>query len=325
MSRLRVWMLAGMLVLGLWTVGVVRAEEIVDRIVAVVNDEIITYLELQRQLKPYEEKTKSMGYAEDEERQMLYKVRNDIIQNLIDQKLADQEIKKNKITVSEAEIDASIERIKAPRAWSDEDLRNALKTEGMTIQELRQSMKDQALRNRLVGQEVRSKIVITNEEVQAYYDSHADEYGGELHYHLRIIIIMISQENEDSRAAAKTKIEMILQKLKDGESFETLAQEYSESSLAKKGGDLGKIRYDDISPQIKEALEGLVPGDHTAILDTEQGYQIFYVEEVVVEGGKSYEAASPEIEEQLYNAAVDKKYAEWLEDLKRQAHIKIIR
>jgi peptidyl-prolyl cis-trans isomerase SurA len=325
MSRLRVWMLAGMLVLGLWTVGVVRAEEIVDRIVAVVNDEIITYLELQRQLKPYEEKTKSMGYAEDEERQMLYKVRNDIIQNLIDEKLADQEIKKNKITVSEAEIDASIERLKASRAWSDEDLRNALKTEGMTIQELRQSMKDQALRNRLVGQEVRSKIVITNEEVLAYYDSHADEYGGELHYHLRIIIIMISLENEDGRAAAKTKIEMVLQKLKDGESFETLAQEYSESSLAKKGGDLGKIRYDDISPQIKDALEGLVPGDHTAILDTEQGYQIFYVEEVVVEGGKSYEAASPEIEEQLYNAAVDKKYAEWLEDLKRQAHIKIIR
>jgi len=325
MSRLRVWMLAGLLVLGLWTVGVVRAEEIVDRIVAVVNDEIITYLELQRELKPYEEKTKSMGYTEDEERQMLYKARNDIIQNLIDQKLADQEIKKNKITVSEAEIDASIERIKAPRAWSDEDLRNALKTEGMTIQELRQSMKDQALRNRLVGQEVRSKIVITNEEVQAYYDSHADEYGGELYYHLRIIIIMISLENEDGRAAAKTKIEMIMQKLKDGESFETLAQEYSESSLAKKGGDLGKIRYDDFSPQIKEALEGLVPGDHTAILETEQGYQVFYVEEVVVEGGKSYEAASPEIEEKLYNAAVDKKYAEWLEDLKRQAHIKIIR
>ena len=325
LSCLRVWWLAGMVVLGLWTVGVVRAEEIVDRIVAVVNDEIITYLELQQQLKPYEEKIQTMGYAEDEERQMLYKVKNDIIQKLIDEKLADQEIKKNKITVSEAEIDASIERIKASRMWSDEDLRTALKMEGMTLQELRQNLKDQALRSRLVGLEVSSKIVITKEDVQAYYDDHTEEYGGELQYHLRNIIIMISLEEVDGRAAARTKIDMVMQKLEDGESFETLAQEFSDSSLAQKGGDLGKIQYDDFSPQIKKALDGLVPGDHTAILDTDQGYQIFYIEEIVMEGGKSFEAASPEIEELLYNAAVDKNYAEWLENLKRQAHIKIIR
>jgi len=323
-SCLRVWWLAGMIAFGLWTAGVVRAEEIVDLIVAVVNDEIITYLELQRQLKPYEEKIRSMGYGEEEERQMLYKVRTDIIYRLIDEKLADQEIQKKKITIGETEVDASIERLKVSRMWSDEDLRKALEAEGMTLQEYRQSLKDQALRSRLVGQAVSSKIVITKEEVQAYYDDHADEYGGELQYHLRNIITMISLDTEDGRAAARTKIEMIMQKLEAGESFETLAQEYSESPLAKEGGDLGKIGYNDFSPQIKEALEGLESGDHTAILDTDQGYQIFYVEAIAVEGGKSFEAASPEIEERLYNAAVDKKYAEWLEDLKRQAHIKIV-
>jgi len=322
---LQAWWLAWTLVFGPWTMGAVRAEEIVDRIVAVVNNEVITYLELQRELKPYEEKIKSMGYDMEEELQTLYKVREDIIYRLIDEKLADQEIEKNKITVSESEVDASIERIKASRMWSDEDLRKTLETEGMTMQELRQTMRDQALRNQLIGREVSSKIVITMEEARAYYDRHAEEYQGELLYHLRIIIINIPPEEEGGRQAASSRMEMVMQKLKDGESFDALAREYSESSLSGKGGDLGKIPYDDFSPQIKSALKGLVPGDHTPILDTDRGFQIFFVEEVVTEGGKTFEEVSPDIEEKLYNAAVDKKYTEWLEELKSQAHIKIIR
>lgn len=186
-------------------------------------------------------------------------------------------------------------------------------------------MRNQALRNQLIGKEVSSKIVVTTEEVQAYYDRHAEEYQGVLLYHLRNIIIMIPSEDEGGRPAARNKIEKVMQKLNDGESFESLAHTFSESSLSEKGGDLGKIRYDDFSPQIKTSLEGLGPGDHTGILDTDRGYQIFFVEDVLMEGGKHFEEVSSEIEEKLYNAAVDKKYAEWLEDLKRQAHIKIIR
>ena len=325
LGALQVLALTGMFVLGFQAAGGARAEEVVDRIVAVVNNEVITYLELQQKLKPYQEKIKSMDYDEDEERRMLFKVKEDMIYRLIDEKLADQEIKKNKITISEAEVDASIERLKAARMWSDEDLRRVLETEGMTMQELRQSMKNQALRSQLVGREVSSKIVVTTEEIREYYDSHAEEYRGDVRYHLRNIIVTIPSENEGGREAARTKTETIMQKLKDGEDFESLARDYSDSSLAQKGGDLGKIRYDDFSPQIKAALKGLGPGEHTDILDTDRGFQIFFVEDVVMEGGRSFEEASPEIEEKLYNAAVDKKYDEWLQELKSQAHIKIIR
>jgi len=172
---LRVLWLAGIFVLGSWAMGTAWAVEIVDRIVAVVNNEVITYLELQQELRPYQEQIKSRGYDEDEEREMLFKLREDMIYRLIDDKLADQEIKKNNITISEAEVDASIERLKASRMWSDEEFRMALESEGMTLEELRQSMKSQALRNRLVGREVSSKIVITQEEVRAYYDRQAAE------------------------------------------------------------------------------------------------------------------------------------------------------
>ena len=240
MYYFQVLWLTGLIVFGSWATCTVQAEEIVDRIVAVVNNEVITYLELQQEIKPYEEKIKTMGYAEDEERQMLFKLREDMIYRLIDEKLADQEIKKNNITISDAEVDASIERLKAGRMWSDEELRMALENEGITMQDLRQNMKSQALRNRLVGQEVRSKIVITQEEVRAYYDSQMAEYQGDLLYHLRNIIIKTASEEEGGRAASRDKMEMVLQRLEDGESFESLARQYSESSLAKEGGGSGQ-------------------------------------------------------------------------------------
>jgi len=322
---LQAWWMALTLIFGSWALGAVRADVIVDRIVAVVNNEVITYLELQQEIKPYEEKIKSMGYDNEKELQTLYKVREDIIHRLIDEKLADQAIEKNNISISETEIDANIERLKASKMWSDEDLRKALESEGMTMQDLRHTMRSQALRNQLVGKEVSSKIVITTEEVQAYYDRHAEEYQGELLYHLRNIIVIVPSEEQGGRSSARNKIEMVIQKLNDGETFESLAHAFSESSLSEKGGDLGNIRYEDFSPQIKTALEGLGAGDHTGILDTDRGYQIFFVEDIGMEGGKRFEEVSPEIEEKLYNAAVDKKYAEWLEELKRQAHIKIIR
>ncbi|MCG6909136.1 MAG: SurA N-terminal domain-containing protein [Deltaproteobacteria bacterium] len=324
--RIGRWFAGCLLLVGLWTAGLALAEEIVDRIVAVVNDDIITYLELQKELKPYEERIKSMGYSEEKERRMLYKVRDELIYRLIDEKLADQEIKKNKITVDDAEIDASIERLKASKMWTDEDLRNALEAEGMTLQEYRRSLKNQILRSRLVGREVSSKIVITTEDVRAYYDSHADEYMGDLSYHLRNIIAAVdANAGGVARAKARAKIDAVMEKLNAGESFEALARQYSESPLAKDGGDLGTIPYADFSPQIQGAIEGLKAGDHTAVMDTERGYQIFYVEDVVMKGGKSFEQASPEIEEKLYNAAVDEKYGEWLEALKKKSHIKIIR
>jgi len=215
--------------------------------------------------------------------------------------------------------------MKASRMWNDEELRQALSTEGLTYEEYRQSLRNQLLRSRLVGKEIKSKIVITTEDVRAYYDEQADAYGGELRYHLRNIIILIaSLDEEDAGLVAKNKMDVILKELGAGESFEALARKYSESSLAEQGGDLGKILYTDISPQIKQALEGLVPGDYTPVLETDQGLQIFFIEDIVTEGGKSLEEASPEIEELLYNQALDKKYEAYLEDLKNRSHIKII-
>jgi peptidyl-prolyl cis-trans isomerase SurA len=319
-----------LMLLSIWTVGFAMGApagggEIVDRIVAVVNDDIITYLEVQEEMSPYEAQIKAVGYDPEKEQQMLYRIRNDVVKKLVDQKITDQEIKRYNITVSDEDVDKNIEQIKESKLWTDEAFREALEREGMTIESYREKLKEQALRARLVNTAVRSNIVITKEDVAAYYANNIEKYQGELKYHLRNIIMRVLDDADtNGKRTALEKMEKLHAVLEKGTPFESLARQYSESSLAKNGGDLGILAYKNFSPQLKEALEGLSVGDYTAILDTEQGYQIFYIENMLKETEIPLEEASRQIEEILFKELSEKAFTDWLEALRAASHIKII-
>ena len=299
-------------------------DEIVERIVAVVNDDIITYLEVQEEMSPYEAQIKAVGYDPEKEQQMLYRVRSDVVNKLVDQKITDQEIKRYKITVSDEDIDSNIEQIKKSKLWTDEDFRKALENEGMTIESYREKLKEQALRTKLLNMAVKANIVITKEDVAAYYASNIEKYQGELTYHLRNIIMRVSETADtNGKRAVLEKMENIHAELENGASFESLARQYSESVLAKNGGDLGMLPYKDFSPQLKEALDGLSTGEYTAVLDTDQGYQIFYIENMLKENEMPLEEVYSEIENTLYKELSEKAFVDWLETLRESSHIKI--
>lgn len=300
-------------------------DEIVERIVAVVNDDIITYLEVQKELSPYEAQIKAVGYDPEKEQQMLYRVRSDVVEKLVDQKIIDQEIKRYKITVSDQDIDNDIERIKEGKLWTDEDFRKALEYEGMTIESYREKLKKQALRARLLNTVVRANIVITEEDIASYYASNIEKYQGELKYHLRNIIMRVLEDaGTEAKRSVLEKMENIKAALENGASFESLARQRSESVLAKNGGDLGILPYKDFSSQLKQALEGLSIGQHTGVLDTDQGFQIFYIENILTENEILLEEAYSEIESTLYKELSDKAFTDWLNTLRETSHIKII-
>ena len=304
-----------------------RAEsaEIVDRIVAVVNDDIITLFELNLSFKPYADKIRERGYPLEQESKMLFKTWEDILNQLIEQKITDQEIKRFKISISEKEIDQTIERIKEANYYTDEDLRAALAKDGLTMEEYRKQVKEQILRKRLVNLKVTSKIVITKEDIKSYYETHSDKYGGENKYHLRNIIMKVSSlVDEKEKLEVKARMDEVYAKLKAGQSFETMAMNYSES-LASEGGDLGLFGLSELSLQLQKAIKGMKAGEFTPVLYTDQGYQILFVQEVVNTSGKPLEEVSPEIERILFDDIVDNNFQSWLEDLRKQSHIKIIK
>jgi len=299
--------------------------EVIDRIVAVVNSDIITLYDLNRAFKPYEDNIKALQYAPEKERQTLFQVRKDLLDQLIDSKLADQEIERAQITVNESDIDRTIERIKEARSFTDEQLREGLARQGMTMAEYRKEIKEQILRTKLVNREVKSKIVITGEDIKAYYDSHQDEYAGEKKYYLYNIFVRLSPQADTSeREDALRQIEDAIARLNQGLSFEDLVNQLQDSSSRVQGTDLGLYRPDELSEQLQGAVVKLKAGEFSKVLDTDFGPQIIYVQKIQQTPTKSLDEIESEIEEILYNESVDNRYQDWLDELRKRSLIKII-
>ncbi len=305
-----------------------QAEEpiIADRIVAVVNDEIITLYDLNQTLKPYEKNIRARDYTPQNADQALFKLRSDLLETMIDQKLADQRIKKYKIEISEQEIDKTIERLKESRSFTDEDLRAGLAEQGLTIAEYREDLKRQILRSRLVNREVKSKIAITDEEVEKYYNDHIEKFAAVTKYHLWNIFIRFSQKADESeKQMAFNKMETVLNQLKQGQSFESFATEIPDSPESPEGADLGFFRLDELSPQLRNVVKDLKEGQYSSILNIDRGYQVIYVKKVVVTGSKTLSDVKAEIEDTLYNEAIDNRYNTWMIELRKRSHIRIIK
>ena len=299
--------------------------ETVDRIAAVINNEIITLYDLNQAFGPYANNIKSLKYPPEKERQTLFQVRQDILSQLIDSMLADQQVKRDRITVSQKEINRTIERIKESRQFTDEQLRQGLASQGMTMEEYRKEIEEQVMRTKLVNREVKAKIVITNEDIKEYYESHREKYAGEKKYHLWNIYIKVSSGSGSSeRNDARNRMKAILAKLKQARSFESVVDELKNSSSAIQGSDLGLYRLEELSEQLRQVVKNMGAGEFSGVLDTNFGYQILYVQKIENSQAKPLEAVESEIEELLYNELVDDKYQKWLEGLRARSHIRII-
>jgi len=305
------------------TAGFVNAQqsEIVDRIVAVVNSDIITLYDLNRAFRPYEANIKALRYPAEKERQTLFQVRSDILNQLIDSQLADQQIKHAQISVNQKEIDSTIERMKEARSFTDEQLREGLAAQGITMEEYRKEIESQVLRTKLVNREVKSKIVITEDDIETYYDSHQEKYTGDKKYYLWNLFIKASAIDKDR---ALQEMESVALKLKQGSSFEDLVTELNESSSAVMGTDLGLYRREELSEELREVVTKLKSDEFSEILETNFGYQIIYVQKIQDTEAKLLAEVEVEIQQILYDESVDNKYQDWLEDLRARSHIRII-
>ena len=307
--------------------GVIRAQEaeLVDRIVAVVNNDIITLYELNRAFKPYEENIKALKYDAEKERQTLFRVRRDLLDQLINSQLADQEAKRDQISVDEKEIDTTIERLKERRNMTDEQLREGLAVQGLTMEEYRKEVKEQILRTKLVNRKVKSRVVITTEDIKDYYDRHKDKYAGEKKYYLWNIFARLSSMTDTyEKESALRQMEDIAAELKQGRPFEALVDELDDSSSVVRGTDLGLYRLEELSEQLRKVVEKMKAGEFTEVLDTDFGYQILYVQKIEVTESKALETVESEIQQTLYDEYVDSEYRDWLEELRKRSHIRII-
>ncbi|MBN1688876.1 MAG: peptidylprolyl isomerase [Candidatus Omnitrophica bacterium] len=306
------------------TPNVLSETQLLDRVVAVVNDEIITQSELDVLLRPLYDEYKEQ-YHNQELIEKLNEARVRLLYQLIEDRLVYQEALKRAIQVDENEIDSQIEEFKK-RFPTEMELEQALKREGLTLNEMRDRLRRQLMIRHLQNIEIRAKIVVSPKDIEDYYHSHPSEYSEEEQLKVRSITIKKGAEARVKGMAdenAKEKIESLRNKILSGENFGELAKLYSEDTLAKDGGVGGWVGHGDMIPVIDEVIFSLEPSNISQVIETPMGYHLFRVEDRKEGMKRELDDVRDEIFSKLYQEKYDERFTEWMTELKKDAYISI--
>jgi len=331
---------------------------LISGIAVVVNDEIITTRELNREYeKASAEVEKKDGPLAGEAAK---KLRSKVLDSMIDRVLVRQKIKELNIVLPEEEVRQAIEDVKRQNRLSQEELTAALITQGMTFDQYKAQMKEQLERLRLMGQEVKSKVQVEEKEVRDYYAANLASFSDEDAYRARAIFLRLpaTATPEEIRAAilkfetasaavrknsafaepskklaekatpaeiraALFKFEAASAAARKNGNFAELAKKYSDDEIAQKdGGDLGFFKKGEMSPEIEKIVLAIRPGEVETVA-APGGIYIIKLEEKKPGAVKPFEAVNGEIEERLYQEKSEARFAKWLEELRKGAAIEM--
>ena len=297
--------------------------EVFNRIVACVNNDIITLHELNNKIREMTGVSPFQIMNEDKEKYL--QTRSNILQILIDEKITHEKVKELGIEIGDMEIDEEIERIKKEYNLTHEDLLNGLKEKGSTYAALRKRIRKDIERMQLTQFEVNSKIVVSDEEIEEYYNEHKEEFENENRVRLSSIILL--QQNPSDKEAAlllAKKADVIMSRLENGQDFAELADQFTEGPGAGEGGDLGFFEISSLDPELKDIVVGMSSGEVSRPLARSFGIQIIKILEKQDQGLKPPDEVKEVIYRKLYRLEVNKRYSSWIKELRDKAYTKII-
>jgi len=297
--------------------------EIYNRVVAIVNADVVTLYELNMRMREMTGMAPETLKRKSESQYL--ETRRKFLEMLIEEKIALEKIQELKIKVPQKEVDAAIERLKADNNLTQEGLVAALKEQGQSYDQYRKMLKKELERRRLVNYEVTSKIIIREGEVKEYYEAHKDEFSTKGKVHLAMIFLKQDDpaDREESRVL-KARAGQIIEKIKAGEDCGKLAGQFSNGPGEKEGGDLGVFKISELNPEMAATIKDLSSGEGGVPIVGPNGIQIIKVVEKDKGGEKSFDQVKNSIRSTLYRKKMDQAYSEWIKDLREKAYIKII-
>ncbi len=282
-----------------------------DETVAVVNGEKVTRSQLEKIVNLYVSQAKQL-YSEDvtEDREFMKEIEKMALNDLIDQTLIIQKALSEGLEATEAEVKKAIKNFKD--SAGTEGYKNFIKAAGMTDEEFEKEMYNQVLIDEL-REKVISKVKVTAEDVKAYYDAHPEEFGNL--YELKVSHILLKTREE---------AEEVIQRLKNGEDFGTLAQELSIEPAARESkGNLGFINeQSNLVAEFKEAALKLKPGEITEEpVKTQFGFHVIKAFEERKPHLEPFEQVKDQAELLARQAKENQAWIDYVSDLRKQADI----
>lgn len=292
---------------------------VVDRIVAVVNNEIITLTELNKEAEPFIERIEKT-YKGSEKDRVIEETRKTVLNRMVDTILVKQEAKRLNIVVKDSDVTNMINEMLKSRKMTMEQFKEMLAKDGLSLESYMEEAKDHLVRGRLANREIRSKVMVTEQEIGEYYKQHREEYEGREQVKLRqIVILSPTTAPVEKKREARAEIESIMARLKAGEKFEVLAAKYSPQL----GGEMGFVEKGAMLQPVEDAAFKLKVGEVSDIVESPAGFHIIQLLDRRGAGIKSLQSVRDEILNKLTLEKSEKKFEEWMTDLRKKSHIEI--
>lgn len=287
---------------------------LLDRVVAVVNKEVITWSELYRAME-FEASSGMKSLSDDEKKKVFKESEAFFLEAMIDTRLQIQAARKLDIDANKDEISEAIEGIKKKYGMDDKEFQESLKREGFTMEEYKKRLSEQIILSKVVGQQVKNKIVISDEEIKEYMSKNKD-----VEYRVRQIFFRVSEKNPDPKFA-EARAEEVLQRLKSGEDFPSLAQRYSDDPTGRIGGDLGFIKKEQLGKEFIDVLSNMPVGAVSSPFWTGKGLHIIKLEEKLDAGNvvEFTELTRTKLFEKRFN----EEYRSWIRGLREKAYVEV--
>jgi peptidyl-prolyl cis-trans isomerase SurA len=294
---------------------------LLDRVVAVVNDEAVTLSEIQEEGQPVVRKI-FQDFIGPERQRRLEEAEKRLMDDLIDRRLMYQVAKREGMLPSAAEVSGALEELKRNNNITDDaQFRAVLRAEGLTVEQVRRSIGERLALGRLLARQVRSTIIITEEELLNTYQANQERYRRTPTAEIRHILFAAAAGTDG--APVRAQAEEARARIAAGEDFAQVARQYAGSGGGQ-GGDLMKVRQGELAPEIEAVAFDLPAGGVSPLIQTAAGWHLIKVERIQADSLAPYAEVRESIRDQLFQEKFETKRKEWLTNLRAKSFIQIL-
>jgi parvulin-like peptidyl-prolyl isomerase len=300
---------------------VLVGQEVVEEIVAIVNDDVITLSQYKQEYEMRVQAARSQLKGEDLEK-VLEQIKTGLMDSLITDLLVLQLAKEKNLNVAD-EVKRYIDNLKKENNLeSDNDLKRALASQGMDYAQFLKQAEEGILKQAVVGMEVDRSIVLDDSEVVNYFKLHPQDFVDPEEY--KISAVYLSPEGKSAEELEQKKTE-ISGKVRAGEDFLALSQSYSDDPIKASKGELGTFKKGELDKTLEQAVSQLKQGEVSLWVETKNGWYLLKLTEKKDSRKKTFEEAKQAIEQRIYAEKRAVKTSEFLNGLKKRSFIKILK
>ncbi len=289
------------------------AAEVVDRVVGIVNGQIITLHDLNLKMQPLLFQTQGRT-LDGQEQAVLDTVRKKILDEIVNSKLIEQEAQRLKMKVSDTEVENHIRQLKEANGLSDERMMEELRLQGLDEASFREKIRQDILRHQLLVYMVRRKVAITDEDIERYYQGHKKDFVSPSEVVFQLVLLPTQKD-----------IQALAQAVKDGkQDFGEQAKKYSQGLEIDEAGNVGPVDLGVLDVTLRNKLESLSEQEISTPFPFAGNWAMLKLVRLVTQEPISRKDVREKIREILFKQLVDKRFDEFMKELRSKAVIEIM-